>query len=124
MPTIKFCPACGSKLSNAPKFCPGCGHRLSKATGQTNEQVQTGTYAKRNRVLSSKNNKSKKGLYFGSVTAIAVIGLIFYMNANPSKEEAVIEKQPKIADNINYSQERLDHAYSIAFVNNLYCQLS
>lgn len=109
MPDVKYCPECGTKFSNIVKFCPHCGYKL---------QIQTSNHAssKKERVLLGSKRNYKKGTYFGIIILSLIAVLIFYVNAKPSKEEAIIEAQPKVTDNIAYPTARLDHYYSIAFV--------
>jgi uncharacterized membrane protein len=112
MSAIKYCPECGTKLLNGVKFCPNCGFKLQA-------QANTRTNNKKEKVLSgSVRQRNKKGTYFGLITILFVAALIFYVNAKPSKEEAIIEEQPKVTDNVAYPIVRLDHSYSIAFAKN------
>lgn len=113
MSELKFCPDCGTKLTSNIKFCPDCGHRL------INSEVKD-TYQKNNKreKILTNTKGSNKGKYFGLIIILFVSAIIFYINAQPSKEEAVINDQPKVTDNVTYSVTRTDHSYSVAFAQN------
>ena len=113
MSKVSYCPNCGQKLVEAAVFCPECGHRLFSSAVKDNYQKNN----KREKVLAG-SKSSNKGKYFGLVTILLIGALIFYINAKPSKEEAIIEQQPKVTDNITYPAVRYDHSYSIAFAQN------
>ncbi len=130
MTTIKYCPNCGSKINNARKFCPSCGNKLtSEVSSLPHQSFNKAGHPKANSVLQGNNKREKvlkkgsnssnrKGLYFVLTVVLFVGALIFYINAKPSKEEAIIKDQPRVSDNVNYSSTRFDHSYSIAFAKN------
>lgn len=113
MQNLNYCPQCGHKITNEVKFCPDCGYRLGSNAKDNNHQVNN----KRERVLAG-SKSSHKGKYFGLVTILLIGALIFYINAKPSKEEAIIKQQPKVIDNVTYPTVRYDHSYTIAFAQN------
>lgn len=110
MSDLNFCPECGTKLLNSAKFCPECGHRLSSFAVKNNYQKNN----KREKVLAG-SKSSHKRKYLGLATILLIGALIFYINAKPSKEEAIIKQQPKISEAVNYPATRFDHLYSVAF---------
>lgn len=111
MSEINYCPQCGEKINEKIKFCPSCGHNISSESYFTNNESNS----KRNKVLKQKNKRSTKSLITAGAIALFVSAIIFYINAEPSKEEAVINQQPKITDEVKYPLARFDHFYSIAF---------
>lgn len=111
MSEINYCPQCGEKINGKIKFCPSCGHKI--AEGPTANH--NGSNSKRERVLNQENSRNKKGIITAGVIVLFVSAIIFYINAKPSKEEAVINQQPKITGAVNYPLTRFDHFYSIAF---------
>lgn len=113
MSELKFCPDCGSKLTSNIKFCPGCGHLLINFEVKDNYQKNN----KREKILN-KTKGVNKGVYIGFVIIMLVGALLFFINVQPSKEEAVINNQPKITDNVTYPMSRTDHSYSVAFAKN------
>ncbi len=108
MATLNFCPKCGNKISPNTKFCPNCGGHLN--TNGFNE-------SKREKVLKGNKKSNKNGLFFGVVSILFVGALIYYLNAKPSKEAAIIEDQPKVIESVTYPAARYDHAYSVALAN-------
>ena len=120
MTTINYCPNCGNKINSKVKFCPNCGSRLtSEISSQPEANSVLQGKSKREKVLKrGNNNSSKKGLYVGLAAVLFVGALIFYINAKPSKEAAIIENQPKVSDNVTYPSVRYDHSYTIAFAQN------
>lgn len=111
MSEINYCPQCGEKVNGKIKFCPSCGHNIYNGPTGTHNANNS----KRERVLNQKNSRNKKGIITASVIVLFVSAIIFYINAKPSKEEAVIKQQPKITHAVNYPLTRFDHFYSIAF---------
>ena len=59
---MKFCPSCGSELSDQAKFCPNCGHQLSANTTSSNNS-------------GDENNAGFNFLSF----LFPLIGLVFYL---------------------------------------------
>lgn len=122
MTTIKYCPNCGSKINENTKFCSNCGSRLTQNVSSMPKANQprhlTGEFHsqknKREKVLKGKSRSNKKGIYAGLAAVIFVSALIFYINAQPTKEEAIIDDQPKVSENVSYPLVRYDHSYSIA----------
>lgn len=106
MTMINYCPNCGKSVNSNEKFCTKCGEKITEDTSNNN---------KREKVLKGKNNSNRKGIYVGLASFISVSALIIYLNVQPSKEEAIIDSQPKVSENIKYPSLRYDHAYSIAF---------
>ncbi len=106
MTIINYCPKCGSKLSNQVKFCPQCGMRL----GQNNLSND-----KREKVLKGRRTSNKNGMYFGIAAVLFFLVLIFYINSKSTKEDAIINDQPKVIENVSYPKIRLDHPVEIAF---------
>ena len=110
MSEINYCPQCGEKINCNIKFCPSCGHKIFNGPTVTHNANNS----KREKVLNERKRKSgKKGLYAVMAIVAATI-LIFYLNTNTSKEEAVIEDQPVVSGSVSYPNVRVDHAYSIA----------
>ena len=58
--------------------------------------------------------KTHNGLY-ASIIAAFIVGIIWYFAAQPSKEEKIIEKQPKVTGSITYPSTRFDLTYTLAF---------
>jgi len=114
MTNVNYCPQCGYKVSNGIKFCPSCGNSIVEDKIMINQNHNT----KRDKVLSKKKVSNKKGFVTGAIIVLVVSTLIIYFNTKVSKEEAVIEKQPKITEAINYPSTRFDHYYSVAFAQN------
>ncbi|MDO8550585.1 MAG: Fe-S-containing protein [Ignavibacteria bacterium] len=116
MTIINYCPDCGNKINDNGKFCPNCGSRLTINSSSHSKVNEIKVQSKREKILKKGNNSSsKKGLYVGLVVALFVGALIFYINAEPSKEASIIENQPKVSDNVTYPSVRYDHNYSIAY---------
>lgn len=111
MANINYCPQCGNKINGAVKFCPNCGHKLFNEPAITNNANKS----KREKVLNQRSGSNKKGIITAGVIVLFVSAIIFYINAKPSKEETVINEQPKITEAVNYPLTRFDHFYSIAF---------
>jgi len=111
MSEINYCPKCGEKINREIKFCPSCGYKIIDGPTLRNN----GSSSKREKVLNQRNGIKKKGFITAGVIILFVSTIIFYINAKPSKEEAVIKQQPKISDAENYPLTRYDHFYSIAF---------
>jgi len=120
MSTINYCPNCGNKINNEVKFCPECGNKLNPQIAfqaRTNSVIKGNN--KREKVLKKKNHKSsRKGLYASLAVVLFTAAIIFYVNAKPSKEGAIIKEQPKVSGNVNYPSVRFDHSYSIAYAKN------
>lgn len=112
MMNVNFCTQCGHKVNNGSKFCPSCGNSIVEEKNIINHNT------KRDKVLNKKRVSNKKGLVTTAIIVLVVSALIFYFNTKASKEEAVIEKQPKITGVVNYPSSRLDHYYSVAFAQN------
>jgi len=108
MAKILYCPNCGHKLIEAAIYCPNCG---SKVSGNK-------SHSKKERVINHKNNRGKNNLYIVVILIIFVGAIFYYLKSQPSKELEIIEKQPKVADNVSYPPTRYDHAYTIAFTKN------
>lgn len=111
MSGINYCPQCGEKINGKTKFCPSCGHRIYDGPAETHNANNS----KREKVLKQRRGSNKKGIITAGVIVLFVSAIIFYINAKPSKEETVINQQPKITDAVNYPLTRFDHFYSIAF---------
>lgn len=111
MSEINYCPQCGEKINGNTKFCPSCGHKIYNAPATTHNANNS----KREKVLNQRRGSNKKGFITAGVIVLFVSAIIFYINAKPSKEEAVINQQPKITDAVNYPFTRFDHFYSITF---------
>lgn len=111
MSEINYCPQCGEKINEKIKFCPSCGHKIIVEPNLRN----TGSNSKREIVLNQKSGSNNRGFITAGVIVLFVSVIIFYINAKPSKEEEVINRQPKITDAVNYPLTRFDHSYSIAF---------
>jgi len=114
MSEINYCPQCGEKINGKVKFCPSCGHKIYNEPSVTYNSDNS----KREKVLNQRSGSNKKGFIAAGVIVLFVSAIIFYINAKPSKEEAVINQQPKITDAVNYPFTRFDHFYSIAFEQN------
>ena len=112
MMNVNFCTQCGHKVNNGSKFCPSCGNSIVEEKNIINHNT------KRDKVLNKKRVSNKKGLVTTAIIVLVVSALIFYFNTKASKEEAVIEKQPKITGVVNYPSSRFDHYYSVAFAQN------
>lgn len=111
MSEINYCPQCGEKINGKIKFCPSCGYNIYNGPTVTHNANNS----KRKKVLNQRSGRNKKGIITAGVIILFVSAIIFYVNAKPSKEEAVINQQPKITDVVNYPFIRFDHFYSIAF---------
>ena len=111
MSETNYCPQCGEKLNEREKFCPSCGHKIYNEPSVTYNSDNS----KREKVLNQRSGLNKKGFITAGVIILFVSAIIFYINAKPSKEEAVINQQPKITNAVNYPFTRFDHFYSIAF---------
>src|SRR5574338_64991 len=114
MSEINYCTQCGEKINGKVKFCPSCGHKIYNEPSVTYNSDNS----KREKVLNQRSGSNKKGFIAAGVIVLFVSAIIFYINAKPSKEEAVINQQPKITDAVNYPFTRFDHFYSIAFEQN------
>lgn len=108
MAKILYCPNCGNKLIEAAIYCPNCGNKVSGNKSNS----------KKERVINYRNNHGKNNLYIVVILIIFVGAIFYYIKSQPSKELEIIEKQPKVADNISYPPTRYDHAYTIAFTKN------
>lgn len=121
MSNILFCPDCGNKIQPHSSFCSGCGRRieseqLDKSKNKMNYAASNNNI-KRNRILNSGHTAKRKthnGLY-ASVITIIIVGVIWYFAAQPSKEEKIIDKQPKVTGNVTYPSSRYDLTYTLAF---------
>lgn len=110
MPSNKFCPKCGGKLAIHKNYCSHCGHKLN----HVNSRITN----KKEKVLSGSKKTRTKRIYYGLIIILFATALIFYLDAKTSKEQDIIESQPKLNNNAVYPDVRLDHYYSIAFAKN------
>ena len=116
MTTINYCPDCGNKINSNVKFCPNCGNSLAvNGSSQPKVNHSKAQRNKREMVLNKQSNTSRRGLYVGLTIVLFISALIFYLNAKPSKEAAIIEEQPKVSEAVSYPNTRYDHSYSIAY---------
>ena len=113
MTNVNYCPQCGHKVNNGVKFCPSCGHNIIEGPTISHE----GNNSKREKILNQRSGSNKKGIITAGVIVILVSTIIFYINAKPSKEEAIINQQPQINGDVNYPLTRFDHFYTIAFAS-------
>lgn len=96
MSEIKFCPECGTKLSNNIKFCPECGHRLFSPAVKDNHQKNN----KREKILPKSRSKFRTANIALTLGFIGVI--IIYFVTTGSKENEIIKKQPQVVSSIEY----------------------
>lgn len=111
MTNVNYCPKCGHKLSNGVKFCPDCGRNINNKQHVRN----TAGNSKREKVLNQKSRSTKKSFITSGVIVLFISAIIYFLNAQPSKEEVIINKQSKITEDVIYPATRFDPFYSIAF---------
>lgn len=94
MSNKNYCNKCGSKLVDNPKFCQDCGNNVGR---EINQSVKN---TKRQKVVAQKQSK------FKSVNLILFVGLIgiiiIYFFTVDTKENKIIQNQPKIVESQNY----------------------
>lgn len=105
MSFINYCPECGTKIENNTKYCSNCGRGINK-----DQNVKS----KKEKVLNNSDYSKRKGLFGGLATILIVSALIFYLNGQPSNQEAIIDDQPSVISNVIYPNIRFDPAYSVA----------
>ena len=99
---VKFCPNCGIKLIPGAKFCGNCGHKISDT------QTSASGNSKRDIVIGNTKKNKYKSLFSALYVVILVGSLVFYFATTKTKQEKVISEQPKVANQIQYPDSRLD----------------
>ena len=110
---INFCPDCGNKLGQGKNFCGNCGKRLaddqnniSENTNANKDIVSENT--KKDIVLGNTKKNKSKSLISAFYVVIIAGSLVFYFATSKTKEEKVISEQPKVTNEIQYPNARLD----------------
>ena len=96
MSTKNYCNKCGVKLLNNPKFCQNCGNSIRSEIHDSSKNH------KRQKVVTQKQSK------FKSINIILLAGLLgiiaIYFFTIDTKENKIIQKQPKVVESQNYPQ--------------------
>jgi uncharacterized membrane protein YvbJ len=120
MSNINFCPNCGSALKQGANFCSNCGEKIRKESIQTeeknfdNELITTSPQS----VMSSDETKSiRKYLIFFLVAVVIIVATVFLKNL-PGTDNPIIESQPVVLENVDYSGQSVEMTKIPAKVEN------
>ncbi len=114
MSHISYCPNCGKKIQPNASFCSGCGKEIESVNLNKYNAPDKNNY-KRSKVLQGSKKKNNTSKYISIIGAASIIAVIWYFAVQPSKEEKIIDKQPKVTGRIIYPSTRFDLTYTLAF---------